>query len=345
MISVKDAVADLDRQAREAESRKQNAERYLSSWENSLLAVEAHLFPLFPSAARKTEADWRMAKAAVRWPAPGSPDGEAPRLVEVALHRYADESRQSLREDLDAVKTILEAMASAASAARVRTDHHGGNLRGVYQSLRRLVELDDLDQLREQLTVEAAQLRDSVEQMVWENHQSLAAMESDLLQFRERLERAETAASTDALTGLANRREFEKQLEARIGRTEPFSVLLFDLDYFKTINDRFGHDAGDQVLRTFAGLLHEQVRPGDVVARWGGDEFMVIFDCALSDALRRSQQISRRLDRRYEIQFQGKTIQVPIRASSGVVQRAGNETAAELFRRVDGVMYAAKGRR
>jgi len=104
-----------------------------------------------------------------------------------------------------------------------------------------------------------------------------------------------------------------------------------------------GHsDCGDQVLKLFAHILNEQVRPGDVVARWGGDEFFVLFDCELKDALKRAQQIASRLSTRYEFYVDGKSVTLPLRASAGVVEYRTGESAADLFRRADQAMYAAK---
>jgi diguanylate cyclase len=82
-----------------------------------------------------------------------------------------------------------------------------------------------------------------------------------------------------------------------------------------------------------------------VVARWGGDEFFVILDCVMKDALRRSQQISEKLARRYEMVWNGKKTPIGLRASSGVVEYCCGETAEELFRRADQAMYAVKQKR
>lgn len=345
MISVKDALNDLDRQAREAEGRDRFVKRCLSCWQMSLDAVEAHMMPLFPKAASKTETDWKQVRQGLRVGVPEAQlDATAEKMTDV-LHRYADESRRCQREDLDAIRGLLEVMAAAAVAARARSDGYGGSLEGVCNSLRRLVALDSLDELRIRLAAEASQLQESVRQMVRENQNSLAGMERDLQQFRTRLAEAETAAATDPLTKAANRREVERQIEERIRAGATFSVALFDLDFFKSINDRFGHDCGDQVLRQFAALLLEQARSGDLVARWGGDEFLVILNCGLSDGLRRSQSMLDRVNRRYEMQWQGKPVLLPVRASAGTVEYSAGESAADLFRRVDVVMYASKGRR
>ncbi|MBI2688199.1 MAG: GGDEF domain-containing protein [Acidobacteria bacterium] len=338
MISVKSALSDLDRQAREIEERERVTKGYESGWRGLLSSVEEHLFPLFPSAAKRASEDWRQVQRCL------SPE-TTPRLVERALHTYAQESRREQREDLEAVKSILEAVAAAAAAARARTENYSGELAGVCEAIGRLVQVEDPDQLRRQLTREASSLRESVTKMMRESQDSLAEMEADLRQFQKRLVAAETAASTDVLTGLANRREFEKQLDTRVRKMSAFSVLLFDLDYFKSVNDRFGHDCGDQLLRQVAEILNEHVRPGDIVARWGGDEFIVLLDCPLVDALRRCQQITDRLGKRYSIQWQGKAVLLPIRASSGVVEYVRGESAATLFRRADEAMYAAKARR
>lgn len=345
MISVKDAVADLDKQTKAFQEQERLARKCLTYWQQSMLAMEDHVFPLFPQAASNAAEDWQQVHACLHPDVPVAVLDSAPRLVERVLHNYAQDARRTQREDMDSMKAILAVMAAAAESARSRSDHYGGDLENVCSALGRLVQLDNLVELRRQLSAEAEHLQKSVSEMVRANQESLAAMEADLSQFRSRLAAAEAAASTDSLTGLSNRRELERQLDMRIQSMTPFCALLFDLDHFKSVNDRFGHECGDMVLRQFANILNEQVRPGDVVARWGGDEFFVIFDCALKDAIRRCSQVSEKLSRRYEIQWQGKSILLPIRASSGVVEYCCGETAAELFRRADAAMYSAKALR
>jgi len=97
-----------------------------------------------------------------------------------------------------------------------------------------------------------------------------------------------TAAMTDPLTGILNRRGFTEAAEllraqeARAGR--PVSVLIFDLDHFKGVNDRFGHLVGDEILRLFADTLVASLRSTDVVGRLGGEEFVALLPCAVNDA-------------------------------------------------------------
>ena len=87
--------------------------------------------------------------------------------------------------------------------------------------------------------------------------------------------RAERQASTDALTGLENRRSFEDRVRSLTSAGRGYAVLLADLDRFKSLNDTFGHETGDRALRLFAEVLRGTLRSGDVVARYGGEEFVV----------------------------------------------------------------------
>lgn len=102
------------------------------------------------------------------------------------------------------------------------------------------------------------------------------------LRLREQQAQLRDAAFIDALTGAYNRRYFDRYLASAIDQARdtrrPITVLVFDVDNFKTYNDRFGHDAGDEILRETIKLLRATVRPGDRVCRVGGDEFAVIFD-------------------------------------------------------------------
>src|SRR5918911_207570 len=108
----------------------------------------------------------------------------------------------------------------------------------------------------------------------------LLARARTLLDFKNYLDSCEEAAFTDHLTGLANRRRFERQLGREVGRTQrygrPFCLLVLDIDHFKAVNDTHGHDAGDEVLRRIANTLQAGTRGIDVAARIGGEEFAVI---------------------------------------------------------------------
>jgi diguanylate cyclase len=345
MISLKDSLRELDRKARELDQGRKFARKYLKHWQDSLRAVEEQVFPLFPEAARKAEEDWQQVHGCVQEDAPEDVLDSTPRLVERVLHNYALESRREQRAELESMKSILGVMAEAVGSTRMRTRTYSQSMEGVCETLGQLGETDSLEELRRRLGEEALRVRAGVARMVEESEASLVAMEKDLQSFRTRLAAAEEAACSDPLTGLRNRRELERQLEARISAKTPFCALLFDLDDFKSINDRFGHACGDQALRQFADVLNEQVRPGDVVARWGGDEFFVIFDCAMKDALRRSQELSAILTRRYKLDWNGKSILISIRASSGVVEYSFGETAEMLFRRADEAMYLVKSKR
>ena len=110
--------------------------------------------------------------------------------------------------------------------------------------------------------------------------QRLAAVTAICVENCLNYERLRRLSLTDALTGLANRRELEKWMKIEISRSlrevVPLSCLYLDIDYFKKVNDNYGHDIGDQVLQKVAAVMQGAVRTGDVVARYGGEEFVVI---------------------------------------------------------------------
>ena len=161
---------------------------------------------------------------------------------------------------------------------------------------------------------------------------------------QEYLSRLAFQASHDALTGLANRREFERQLEMALPRVDPASrshaLMFLDLDQFKVVNDTCGHAAGDQLLRQVSGILEKHLREGDLVARLGGDEFAVLLQS--SDAQRAVITAERLRQTVEELNFvwNGRAFNVTV--SIGLVCLSGHETLVETLRAADVACYLAK---
>src|SRR5947208_3423060 len=155
----------------------------------------------------------------------------------------------------------------------------------------------------------------------------------------------ERQALVDGLTGLANRRQCEETLAGELARVErfggPLAVVVADLDWFKDVNDRYGHPAGDAVLREFAELLKVTVRDVDLAGRWGGEEFLLILPGTdLAGGAQVAERIRLALAGRIVLSADGTPI--PVTASFGVAATPPASTAAELFSAADAALYEAK---
>ncbi len=163
----------------------------------------------------------------------------------------------------------------------------------------------------------------------------LLARARTLLDFKNYLDSCEEAAFTDHLTGLANRRRFERQLEREVARTRrfgrPFCLLMLDIDHFKRVNDTHGHQVGDAALRAVAQTLTETLRAGDVVARYGGEEFAIVMPNAQTEgAVLLADRIRRAL----------KTLDVPVTVSIGIATYLGHaDDASAMIEATDRAPY------
>jgi len=162
---------------------------------------------------------------------------------------------------------------------------------------------------------------------------------------RERSERdLAHRALHDELTGLANRHLLLDRLEQALNRAKrrgrSLALMFLDLDRFKTINDTLGHDVGDQLLRQFAERLRLLVRPEDTVARFGGDEFVVLVEHVIDE--QEAAQIAERLEGSMNEPFQLDEQQLAVTASVGIVIGKGDDQPAALLRNADSAMYRAK---
>jgi len=192
------------------------------------------------------------------------------------------------------------------------------------------------------LAAQTSELRDFAESIELDSRDDFARLRHKMIEIQDRLHEVELLATLDPLTGVANRRDLDRELAARIAARQEFCVLLFDLNGFKEINDRFGHLYGDEVLKQLAARLGGQVRAHDYVCRWGGDEFVAILACDLTIAESRSRQIADRLNGPYRIMGPGRETRVDVAVTVGLVQYCAGESPEQLFRRVDESMYRQK---
>jgi len=154
-------------------------------------------------------------------------------------------------------------------------------------------------------------------------------------------------AITDPLTGLFNRRYLESHLatlmEQAGARGKPLAVMMLDIDYFKSINDTYGHDAGDDVLRDFAMRIKRSIRGIDLAARCGGEEFVIVMpETDLTVAAMVAERLRRRIATEPFVISQGVR-SIPVTLSIGIAGLRGREdTAASLIKRADQALYRAK---
>ncbi len=177
------------------------------------------------------------------------------------------------------------------------------------------------------------------------NGSVLAALAVNALEAAWELADASRRSRTDPLTGLWNRRHFDEQLDRILAETDRFggscALVICDLDHFKRVNDTYGHDAGDAVLRQASKLLHDGVRTVDVCARLGGEELALLLPQTAPDG---AMELAERLRERiasHVVEHAGITIRVTV--SMGVASyTAGSVGKATLFKRADERLYEAK---
>ena len=164
---------------------------------------------------------------------------------------------------------------------------------------------------------------------------------------RDNVQYSMEMALTDPLTGLFNRRYMETHVgtlvERSAARGKSLSLLILDIDYFKSINDNFGHDAGDDVLREFAERLKASIRGIDLACRYGGEEFVVVMpDTDLGVATLVAERIRRRIaGEPFPIEKGARAIEVTI--SVGIAARVGpQDNASQMLKRADEALYRAK---
>jgi len=221
------------------------------------------------------------------------------------------------------------------------------NVKNIKNQIESISTKDDIQNLQSKL-VEAAK---NIETEMTNVNKNLESGQSEVLLLRKKIESLETelketqaTSMVDHLTKTLNRRSFEielKRIENKFVRNnEDYAIAFFDLDYFKKINDTFGHEGGDIILKNFAALLKKLTRDTDVVARYGGEEFISIL--SYKDTTELYKYIERIKTVVTKNKFLYKQNKIEITFSAGIEIRSANKSAEETLSKADKLLYKAK---
>ena len=202
----------------------------------------------------------------------------------------------------------------------------------------RTIEVEEFRQDRSRIWIEnvLSFLRDDHKKPV-----GIVGVSREVTQRRRQAEELQKLAVTDPLTGVFNRRHFMEELQREMSRSNryasPVSLVMFDVDHFKEVNDRFGHEAGDRVLRELAEMIRQRIRSTDLLARWGGEEFLILLsNTQVRPATKLVEDLLNLLQART---FAGIG---RVTASFGVAGHRVGEGVDEFITRVDNLLYQAK---
>ena len=235
---------------------------------------------------------------------------------------------------------------NAAVQAEVRDLHDSAQRASSLEQLKQSVSqrMEAIGQRMEAFRKAEDERHVKSEQRMEQMQQRLTSLEQESSDLRERVQREQHRALHDPLTGLANRLAFDERTHQEVARWErygtPLSLLVLDIDFFKRVNDNYGHKSGDMVLKTVSQLLGKLLRETDFLARFGGEEFVALLPETDLAAAHPVAEKLRAGVAECGFHFQGQA--VPITISIGICQFRAGDSAEQVFERADAALYRAK---
>jgi len=266
--------------------------------------------------------------------------------VEVLVGEWGERTSDHFKGKADEVKELLIALAKAAESVSNKDQGCSLHFKELIGRLEQIADLDDLAKIRSSIVERVTELKDGVDEMARASHRLVAQLKTEVSIYETRLKSVEHLAYRDELTLVANRRSIEERMRCNIANRQPFCVVMLDLNHFKHVNDRYGHVAGDELLRQFAKELQMNTRAGDLVGRWGGDEFLLVLCCDGFGAQAHIKRIRDWVFGKYTIKVGAdKTaVEVQLDASIGVADWHQGESIEQVIENADKAMYLEKNR-
>lgn len=252
-------------------------------------------------------------------------------------------SQQVYQRASEQIYSTLEDVSTLIKNVKETTGDYSETLTEVTERLTTVTSPVELAQYLKGIAASTAQLLEQNQQLVEELDRSTIAMG----ELKRDMDRVRQEAITDSLTGLANRKAFDDQIARLIGESNQngkgFTLLLLDIDHFKSFNDNFGHQVGDQVLRLVARTLTDGIKGRDIAARYGGEEFTILLpETNLDAGIAVAEGLRKALANKEIVNRSNGELLGRITMSIGVAQHYKGEGIENIIERADAALYTAK---
>lgn len=261
---------------------------------------------------------------------------------------YIDREKNYFDDRENEFKNIIEILTAGMHTLNSDNQQFHAGIYAQSAKLEQITYLNDIRRIKEELQQEVEDMRQAIQKKQHRDAQHLQALAHEVESLRSDLEEAQSAFSTDGLTGAFNRLAFDthiRKLVERHGVTPtPFALLMLDVDDFKRINDTYGHPVGDRVLLAMVQQCRVLIRQDDFLARYGGEEFVIILPAvSLRQALKKARALCKAVAAaRYTIDPQQPRATVSFTVSIGVSTLHFDDTVVSVVERADKALYEAK---
>ncbi|MEN6587133.1 MAG: diguanylate cyclase, partial [Sulfuricella sp.] len=255
--------------------------------------------------------------------------------------------KHSLLEAKDTIKNMMATFIDRMSEMTASTGEYHAKIEKYTEEIGRTEDINKLNQIlgnlmRDTRGMQLDMMRSHDELEL--SHRKVKDAEAKILQLEQELDHVSELVHEDHLTGTLNRRGMDDAFVRELSRADrlnaPLCVSLLDIDHFKRLNDTYGHDAGDEALIHLVRVVKEALRPSDVIARFGGEEFVIILpEAGIDEAVMVMTRVQRHLTKNF---FMHDNQRLLITFSAGVALRGAGEGAESMISRADKALYQAK---
>lgn len=249
-----------------------------------------------------------------------------------------------IKAKFDELRAVLSGLASDFESVTKDNSNFSGQIKDSMSHIEKAIELDEIKEIRKKITGETTALRKAITKKQEKDTEMIKILSEKVKTMNKELAIVKEENQIDGLTQLYNRKTYDKKISEAFGKDQKpiktFSVIMADLDYFKNINDEYGHTVGDEVLKRVSKTMKGTFRLNDFVARYGGEEFVVI-------VYRIDKQYVLDISERFRLDIEAINFKVddesiPISVSIGVAFCKKTDTPGSLLKRADMALYLAK---